>query len=454
LALTLLATGEGAGTWGDTTNTNLGTLLEQAISGYATESLTTGTTLTLTIPNGATGVARNMYLEFTGNGSTVIVPSNKKLYFVYNNCSSGTITMKVAGQTGVTVAKGAKQILVSNGTDIQEAITPGVDGETTASITALGVNAGTALTSGSANVTIGVNAGAAITTGAYLTLIGHNAGASLTTSLYTTAVGNEAGGTYNRGQNSYFGNAAGRNMDSSTNCGFGFLAVRGIGGATGGSNSGFGNETLADLTTGANNTAIGAFAGTTISTGSGNTLVGKSAQTGSTSASNRIVIGQSVTGTANDRITIGSGSNIAELDLDGSDTSWAASSDERLKENIQSCDIGLSLITSLRPVTYQWKKCKDIDPAVPGYVPEYDDKGEYNPASDKRVHGEGDSVYHGFLAQESEAAIAANNADVMRMVKQREDGIYTVAPATLIPALVKAIQELKAEFDAYKSTHP
>jgi hypothetical protein len=122
LALTLLATGEGAGTWGNTTNTNLGTLLEQAISGYATESLTAGTTLTLTIPNGSTGVARNMYLEFTGDGSTVIVPSNKKLYFVYNNCSSGTITMKVAGQTGVSIPKGSKQILVSNGTDIVDAV--------------------------------------------------------------------------------------------------------------------------------------------------------------------------------------------------------------------------------------------------------------------------------------------------------------------------------------------
>jgi hypothetical protein len=29
-----------------------------------------------------------------------------------------------------------------------------------------------------------------------------------------------------------------------------------------------------------------------------------------------------------------------------------------------------------------------------------------------------------------------------------------VAPATLIPALVKAIQELKADFDEYKRTHP
>ena len=474
LALTLLATGEGAGTWGNTTNTNLGTLLEQAISGYVTESLTAGTTLTLTIPNGATGVARNMYLEFTGNGSTVIVPSNKKLYFVYNNCSSGTITMKVAGQTGVTVAKGDKQILVSNGTDVQEAITPGVDGETTVSITALGVNAGTALTSGSANVTIGYNAGAAITSGQFLTLIGHDAGSAITNNLYTTAVGADAGSQYAKSSNNYFGYAAGRNMNSSENCGFGFLSVRGVGGATGGGNSGFGNETLSALTTGSNNVAVGVASGLSVTTGGGNVFVGKGAgyytsavttgsnnviigyntSSGSASASNRIVIGQQVSGTADNRITVGSAGNIAELDLDGSDTSWAASSDERLKENIQTSNIGLDLIASLRPVTYQWKKCKDIDPSVPGYVPEYDDEGKYNPQSDERVHGDGDSVYHGFIAQESEAAIAANNADVMRMVKQRDDGIYTVAPATLIPALVKAIQELKAEFDAYKSTHP
>jgi len=123
LALELIGTGDQAGTWGNTTNTNLGTLIEQAISGYEVQSLTSGTTLTLTIPNGATGVARNMYLEFTGNGSTVIVPSNKKLYFVYNNCTSGTITMKVAGQTGVTIPNGQKQLLVSNGTDIESAIT-------------------------------------------------------------------------------------------------------------------------------------------------------------------------------------------------------------------------------------------------------------------------------------------------------------------------------------------
>jgi microcystin-dependent protein len=117
LALELIANGDQSGTWGDTTNTNLGTLIEQAISGYVTQACTGGTD-TITIPNGATGVARNMFLELTGTGGgTLVVPSNKKLYFIYNNTSSA-ITVKVSGQTGVSVPAAAKMVLVSNGTDV------------------------------------------------------------------------------------------------------------------------------------------------------------------------------------------------------------------------------------------------------------------------------------------------------------------------------------------------
>mgnify|MGYP003353018308 CR=1 FL=1 len=47
------------------------------------------------------------------------VPANKKLYFIYNNSTGGyAVTVKVSGQTGVSVANGTKVILVSNGTDI------------------------------------------------------------------------------------------------------------------------------------------------------------------------------------------------------------------------------------------------------------------------------------------------------------------------------------------------
>lgn len=122
LGLTLIGTGQEDGSWGDTTNTNLGTLLEQAISGYTTYACTGGLD-TLTIDNGASSTARNMYLEFTGTGGgTVVVPSNRKLYFVYNNTASGSVTIKVSGQTGVTVANGYKVALVCDGSDVVTAI--------------------------------------------------------------------------------------------------------------------------------------------------------------------------------------------------------------------------------------------------------------------------------------------------------------------------------------------
>lgn len=117
LALELITEGDQTGTWGTTTNTNLGTLIDQAL-GYSTYVCSGGTD-TITIPNGSTGVARNMYLELTGTGGgNLVVPSIKtKLYFIYNNTSSA-ITVKVSGQTGVSVPAAAKIVLVSNGTDV------------------------------------------------------------------------------------------------------------------------------------------------------------------------------------------------------------------------------------------------------------------------------------------------------------------------------------------------
>jgi len=124
LRIELIGTGDQAGVWGNTTNTNLGTLIEQAISGYVTQSVSTGTDTIITIPDGASGVARNMYLELTGTGgasTNLVVPSNKKLYFICNN-ASGAVTVKVSGQTGVSVPVGAKMGLVCNGTDVVQAV--------------------------------------------------------------------------------------------------------------------------------------------------------------------------------------------------------------------------------------------------------------------------------------------------------------------------------------------
>lgn len=150
LKLELITTGTQAGTWGDTTNTNLGTLIEQAISGYVLQACTGGTDV-ITIPDGATGVARNMYLQLTGTGGgTLVVPANKKLYFIYN-ATSTAITVKVTGLTGVSVPAGAKTILVSNGTDIFDA---------TNYVSSLTLGAALPVTSGGTGVTTSTGSGA------------------------------------------------------------------------------------------------------------------------------------------------------------------------------------------------------------------------------------------------------------------------------------------------------
>jgi len=121
LAIELLGSGDQAGNWGTTTNSNLGTLVEQAISGYVTQAMA-DSDQTLTMTPGASATPRNMTIECTGTltaARSLIVPTNKKLYFVYNNTSGGyAITVKVNAGTGVSIPNGYKAALVCNGTDV------------------------------------------------------------------------------------------------------------------------------------------------------------------------------------------------------------------------------------------------------------------------------------------------------------------------------------------------
>jgi len=174
LQLELIGAGEQAGTWNSTTNTNLGTLLDQAIAGYTTQAVTTGTDTTLTMTPGATATARNIYIELTGSGganTNLIVPSNEKLYFIFNNTSSGQVTVKVSGQTGVSVANGTKLILVCNGTDIINATS-----YLTSAVTSVG-------TSGNVN---GITLTGTVTTAGTLALGGTLSGVNLVTQVTGT----------------------------------------------------------------------------------------------------------------------------------------------------------------------------------------------------------------------------------------------------------------------------
>lgn len=124
LAIELLGAGEQSGTWGTTTNNNLGTLLEQAICGYGTAAVTTGATTTVTMPNGASGVARNMVINVTGTGgaSTVLaVPDSKtKIYTIFNG-STGAITVRTVSGSGISVPASTKAILYCDGTNVVDA---------------------------------------------------------------------------------------------------------------------------------------------------------------------------------------------------------------------------------------------------------------------------------------------------------------------------------------------
>jgi hypothetical protein len=124
LKIELIGTGEQAGTWGTTTNSNLGTALEQAIVGKADVTMSS-TTITLALTNSnAAQDARAIYLNLTGSpgGAAVLeVPAVQKPYIVKNG-SDQQVTIKVSGQTGVPIPTLKTALVYNNGTDVVTAI--------------------------------------------------------------------------------------------------------------------------------------------------------------------------------------------------------------------------------------------------------------------------------------------------------------------------------------------
>ena len=120
LKLTLMGDGDQAGLWGQTTNTNLGTLLEQAVTGVTSITMSDAN-YTLTSFNGITDEARNAVLVVTGTNAAVrdlIPPVVKKLYTVVNNTTGGfAIRVIGASGTGVNIPNGATCLVYCDGTN-------------------------------------------------------------------------------------------------------------------------------------------------------------------------------------------------------------------------------------------------------------------------------------------------------------------------------------------------
>ena len=111
LRLNELATGDGSGTWGDTTNTNL-ELIGEALS-FGTEAITTNAdTHTSTVADGATDPARSMFIKYTGtldSACTITIAPNtlSRVHFIENATSgSQNIIIKQGSGATVTIAPG------------------------------------------------------------------------------------------------------------------------------------------------------------------------------------------------------------------------------------------------------------------------------------------------------------------------------------------------------------
>jgi len=104
LKLELIGNGDQSGVWGNTTNNNLGALLEQAITGVQYITMTNAN-YSLSNYNGTLDEARNPVIIAQGTNSAiyqVIAPLVNKQYIIYNNTVGG-YAITIGGTSGSTV---------------------------------------------------------------------------------------------------------------------------------------------------------------------------------------------------------------------------------------------------------------------------------------------------------------------------------------------------------------
>jgi hypothetical protein len=310
----------------------------------------------------------------------------------------------------------------------------------------VGAYAGDAITTGSENVCVGLGAGGGITTGTRNTCIGDDAGNAITTATRSIAIGHIAMGiTAVTGTgNVAIGYQTGYAMlAGAENVMIGEYAGNAI--TSGSRNTCVGINSGKATTTAVDNVFLGTQAGTYevgTTTGSYNTIVGGYCHTSAVDSIQQIVMGHNVTGNGDNTLCFGNATTDSSIAFGA--TSITAPSDQRYKEEIADATAGLSFIKDLRPVTFKWKKEKDVPSDHPAYVE----------GSDKRVMESNGETNHGFIAQEVKAVIDNHPEikDGFAMWSEQgldENGNSTggrqrLGEGALIPILVKAIQELEA----------
>ncbi len=358
------------------------------------------------------------------------------------------------------------------------------------------------LTTGSYNMGLGWDAYQAITTTSYNTGVGANTGVYQTGNYntstgyhsnygvsgsssgdYNTAMGYFAG-AYNRGENNTFlGAIAGRycstgqrntivgsqamdnqTMTGSDNTVMGFAAAQNIttgyeniligksaasGLTTANANIGIGLEVLDNCTSSTGNIAIGysCMGGGGMSGTGRNIALGDACGYNVTSGSNNILIGwnagrtgsqtpQSMGGvtTGSNQIHIGNESHSNAL----VQVSWTVNSDGRDKTDIKDLDLGLDFIDSLRPVTYRWDKRSQYEDKKP--------TGEH-----KETKLEVGLIAQEVIEQENKSGYNFEDETNLFSWESEDKNKVGLQYEKLVPALINAIKELKAEIEILKS---
>ena len=112
----------------------------------------------------------------------------------------------------------------------------------------------------------------------------------------------------------------------------------------------------------------------------------------------------------------------------GSDTSWAFSSDGRDKSDYHDLTLGLNLVNKLRPRKFTW-----------------------TPRDESRDRMKGD-VREGFIAQEVLSAVEEVDTErITTIVDTTDSESFLVSESAMVPMLVKAVQELSAKVEELES---
>ena len=281
-------------------------------------------------------------------------------------------------------------------------------------------------TTGSNNVAIGTQALVLNTTASNNTAVGYQAGYTNQTGTQNLFLGYGAGYTNNSNYNVFIGMETGRFSTGTLNCFVGY-------------NSGY------NMTTGSKNTIIGAYAGTNgglniaeannyivLSDGDGNPRYYSNPTNVFIGETGSFVNGSYNRGTGTQyyidfRVgwtsAASPGTQTGYISTNGTTTSYVTSSDYRLKNTIAPMTGALAKVALLKPCTYKWN-----------------------------VDG---SNSQGFIAHELAEVVPECVTGEKDAVDADGNPKYQgIDVSFLVATLTAAIQELKAEFDAYKATHP